>query len=83
MHIVKVKNNGEWENVGSVTNADNINCGILAIDYGGTSSNDGATGLANLFAAGATVLSSYQYGDTLPDPGIPGRIFFVKKMVSE
>ena len=45
---------------------------------GGTGANDGATGLANLFAAGNTILSSYQYGDTLPAAGIKGRVFFKK-----
>ena len=49
---------------------------IIPIENGGTNSADGATGLANLFASGATVLSSYQYGDTLPAAGIAGRIFF-------
>lgn len=37
-----------------------------------------ATGLKNLFADGNTILSSYQYGDTLPDAGNAGRIFFKK-----
>jgi hypothetical protein len=64
-----------------VGNADNINIGVLAMEHGGTNANNGADGLANLFAAGETVLSSYQYGNTLPQPGIPGRIFF--KKVSE
>ena len=54
---------------------------ITPIENGGTGATDGATGLANLFAAGDTVLSSYQYGDTLPEAGIAGRIFF--KRVSE
>lgn len=49
---------------------------IVPIANGGTSSADGATGLANLFASGATVLSSYQYGDELPKAGVKGRIFF-------
>lgn len=52
--------------------------GAVPIKNGGTGSNNGATGLANLFAAGYTVLSSYQYGDTLPEAGVPGRIFFKK-----
>lgn len=51
---------------------------IVPIVNGGTSSSNGATGLANLFAAGATVLSSNQYGDTLPKAGTVGRIFFKK-----
>lgn len=49
---------------------------ITPIENGGTNASDGATGLANLFASGATVLSSYQYGDELPDAGTVGRIFF-------
>lgn len=39
---------------------------------------ESAEGLKNLFAAGPTVLSANQYGDTLPEPGTPGRIFFKK-----
>jgi hypothetical protein len=49
-----------------------------AITKGGTGATSGATGLKNLFASGATVLSSYQYGDTLPSAGTPGRVFFKK-----
>lgn len=52
--------------------------GAVPLKNGGTGANNGATGLANLFAAGYTVLSSYQYGDTLPAAGVPGRIFFKK-----
>lgn len=61
---------------------------IVPIANGGTNASDGATGLKNLFEAGATVLSSYQYGDKFPtdpiDEGgngeehIAGRIFFKK-----
>lgn len=58
--------------------ASAITSGTLDVARGGTGSSNGATGLKNLFAAGATVLSSYQYGDELPEPGIPGRIFFKK-----
>ncbi|MBR6654352.1 MAG: hypothetical protein IKL27_06445 [Oscillospiraceae bacterium] len=32
--------------------------------------------LTGYLAAGPMVLSSHQYGDELPAPGIPGRIFF-------
>ena len=49
---------------------------ITPIANGGTGSSDGAEGLANLFAAGITVLSSNQYGDALPAAGTVGRIFF-------
>lgn len=51
---------------------------IVPIANGGTNASDGTTGLKNLFAAGVTVLSSYQYGDTLPEAGTVGRIFFKK-----
>ena len=51
---------------------------ILPISQGGTNASNGATGLKNLLASGATVLSSYQYGDTLPAAGTVGRIFFKK-----
>ena len=49
---------------------------IIPIENGGTNSSDGAEGLANLFAAGMTILSEYQYGDELPPAGNKGRIFF-------
>ena len=54
--------------------------GILPISKGGIGASDGAAGLKSLFAAGNTILSSYQYGDTLPSASeaTPGRIFFVK-----
>ena len=51
---------------------------IVPIANGGTNASNGATGLKNLFASGATVLSSYQYGNTLPAAGTVGRIFFKK-----
>ena len=53
---------------------------ITPIENGGTNASDGAIGLANLFASGDTILSSYQYGDELPPAGIKGRIFF-KRLV--
>lgn len=53
--------------------------GTLTVAKGGTGSTNGATGLKNLFAAGNTILSSYQYGDSLPTSGFTaGRIFFKK-----
>lgn len=61
--------------------AGNIISGTLPIARGGIGSNNGATGLKNLFAAGATVLTegtSYQYGTDLPTAGTKGRIFFKK-----
>lgn len=51
---------------------------IVPIVNGGTNASDGATGLKNLFASGITVLSPYQYGDSLPAAGTAGRIFFKK-----
>lgn len=66
------------ENVESLLNDkfDKPENNIVPIENGGTNSSDGATGLANLLASGVTVLSSYQYGDALPDAGTVGRIFF-------
>lgn len=66
--------------------ASSITSGTLSSDRlptvpiakGGTGSTSGATGLKNLFAAGYTVLSSYQYGTSLPSAGTKGRIFFKK-----
>lgn len=52
--------------------------GILTLAKGGTGSSNGATGLKNLFAAGNTILSSYQYGTALPAAGTVGRVFFKK-----
>ena len=49
---------------------------VISIENGGTNATNGSAGLANLFASGATVLSSYQYGDELPAAGTKGRIFF-------
>lgn len=61
---------------------ENIENRITPIINGGTGSSDGAEGLANLFAAGITVLSSNQYGDELPEAGTVGRIFF-KRLIEE
>lgn len=68
------------ENVETLLNNkfDKPNNNIVPIANGGTNASNGATGLKNLFAAGATVLSSHQYGDTLPAAGTVGRIFFKK-----
>jgi hypothetical protein len=51
---------------------------VIPMTRGGTGATNGANGLKNLFAAGATVLSTNQYGDTLPNPGTRGRIFFLR-----
>lgn len=53
----------------------------ISMSKGGTSATNGSDGLKNLLAAGPMILSSEQYGDTLPDPGTVGRIFFLKKGV--
>ena len=65
-------------NVQSLLNAkfDKPTNNIVPIANGGTNASDGSTGLKNLFAAGSTILSSHQYGDTLPAAGTVGRIFF-------
>lgn len=61
-----------------LTKFDKPTNNIIPIANGGTNSSNGAIGLKNLFASGETVLSSYQYGDTLPAAGTKGRIFFKK-----
>lgn len=59
--------------------ASAITSGALAMKNGGTGATTGKAGLKNLFAAGATILSSYQFGDELPtDDYTAGRIFFKK-----
>lgn len=55
---------------------------VESITTGGTGSSNGATGLKNLFAAGTTILSSYQYGDKLPSKAPAGALFFKKVKVS-
>ena len=51
---------------------------VLSIVQGGTGAGSGYMGLKNLFASGETILSSYQYGNSLPAAGNKGRIFFKK-----
>lgn len=54
---------------------------VKPVSKGGTGASNGAVGLKNLFASGSTILSLYQYGDTLPTDNSPdtvGRIFFKK-----
>ena len=72
------------ENVESLLNTkfDKPENNIVPIENGGTDASDGAIGLKNLFAAGNTVISSYQYGDELPEAGTVGRIFF-KRLIEE
>lgn len=50
----------------------------VTIAKGGTGATDGATALKNLLAAGATILSSNQYGTSLPSTATAGRLFFKK-----
>ena len=52
--------------------------GSVPITKGGTGATNGSTGLANLLSAGNMILSAYQYGDSLPAAGTPGRLFFKK-----
>lgn len=80
LHDYDVETFETKENVEAMLNEkfDKPTNNIIPIANGGTNASDGATGLKNLFASGATVLSSYQYGDTLPSAGTKGRIFFKK-----
>lgn len=64
-----------------IPSASDLTSGTLAVARGGTGSGNGAIGLQNLFAAGNTILSSYQYGDELPSTATAGRIFFKKVTV--
>lgn len=52
--------------------------GALPVANGGTGTTNGATALKTFLAAGATVLSSNQYGTSLPSAGTAGRVFFLK-----
>ena len=61
----------------SQANASDL-IGSVPIAKGGTGATDGATGLANLLSSGMTILSAYQYGNDLPNPGNAGRLFFKK-----
>ena len=61
--------------VGTLTSGT-WNATAIAMTKGGTGATSGATGLKNLLAAGNTILSSYQYGSSLPSAGTKGRLFF-------
>lgn len=49
----------------------------ISMDKGGTEATSGDVGLKNLLAAGSTILSSYQYGNTLPSDTTAGRLFYI------
>lgn len=55
-----------------------VKFGVLPIAQGGIGSSNGATGLKSLFAAGNTILSTYQYGTSLPSTATKGRLFLKK-----
>lgn len=61
--------------VGTIT-AGTWHGGVIPVAYGGTGQTNAANALKAMFAAGATILSSNQYGATLPAAGTAGRLFF-------
>ena len=75
IHMRGNNTSGTWSAWKVSLNA-NSDGGALSVARGGTGAADGATGLANLFAAGNTVLSSYQYGTNLPAEAAVGQMFF-------
>ena len=75
---VRVMYNGLFWIVDTVQAHASDLMGSVPINKGGTGATDGSTGLANLLAAGDTVLSAYQYGTALPAAGTLGRVFFKK-----
>lgn len=78
MYTSEFAPDGAWQTVDKQRTSAQDLYGAVPLESGGTGADNGADGLKNLFADGATVLSSHQYGDELPEPGIPGRIFFLK-----
>lgn len=58
-------------------NAEDL-AGVVPVNSGGTGSADGSIGLNNLLKAGPMILSSDQYGTSLPNAGTVGRLFFKK-----
>lgn len=70
-----VEIDGELKRLG--INLLNINTDeVVPIERGGTGANNGATGLANLFAAGPTLLSANQYGAEFPEDTVANTMFF-------
>ena len=99
MPVLKVKNNGVWEEVAGASDHTHSEYAyasdISRLDAKFTNEFDNKVGdssvaeqieiaiaglsaptLAEHFASEQMVLTSLQYGDTLPDPGIAGRVFF-------
>ena len=72
----KVKAVSDDDGVGLNVLLDEIKNEITPMSKGGTEATDGATGLKNLFAAGETILSDYQYGPEKPVDGRIGQVFF-------
>ena len=78
MYNAEYIHDGAWQTVDKQRTSASDLYGAVPLESGGTNATNGADGLKNLFGAGATVLSPHQYGDELPEAGIPGRIFFLK-----
>lgn len=79
--VLKSNGSSSAPSFGSISVLGTITTGVwhgsaIGMPYGGTGASNGPDGLKNLFASGATVLSVYQFGNTLPNAGLPGRIFF-------
>lgn len=70
-------NTGMWKTISTYRTSAPDLYGVVPVENGGTGADNGVEALTNLFAAGGTVLTANQYGYTLPDPGTPGRIFFL------
>lgn len=69
---------GIWKTISTYRTSATDLYGATPIENGGTGADNGVDALANLFSAGITKVSPYQYGDVLPEPGTVGRIFFLK-----
>lgn len=77
MYDAEYGTSGTWKTVDTQKTSAQDLYGTVPIESGGTDADNAEEGLKNLLAGGNMILSSHQYGDTLPDPGTPGRIFFV------
>lgn len=58
--------------VKAISDDNNVGLNVLLDNKVSKTEND----MTALFASGNTILSYHQFGPTLPEPGIPGRIFF-------